>query len=360
MPVNPDDWPKYVAAIEKQYGKGTIRRGSEEAEVMKISTRSRELDLICGGGVPLGRFSRFYGGYSSSKSLTCWNVVKSCHEFGKVNKKRFPKGLEVVYYNLEKQFDKQYCKALGVDVDRLRVIDADTIEDCGTMLHDLMDVAHVHIIDSCSSVPSVDELARDLDQRTMGGFAKVWGQVLRRALKKMDTQENAVIMVDQIRDVFGSGGTAPPGGRQMEHVSSLSLMFRRGKWLHRDDDGVLDPDAKPAPALGEATDPQGMEIQVRCEKSRVCRPLRTARIRLDLKSGEWDHLYELTKAGVYFDENGEPAHESGKMPIITITSPGRFELQDGTKIHGKKKLRHAVAENTALQEAIAAAMVKAG
>jgi RecA/RadA recombinase len=357
MPVDPSQWDAYVAAIEKEYGKGTIRRGSADPNVEHISTGSHELDHICGGGVPMGRFSRFYGGYSSAKSLTCWNVVKSAHSYGQVNKK-FPNGLEVIYYNLEKQFDRKYCEQLGVDVNRLRIVDADTIEDCGTMLHDLMDVAHLHIIDSCSSVPSTFELQKDLDERTMGMHPKQWGIVLRRALKKLDTKENAVIMVDQIRDVFGSGGQAPPGGRQMEHVSSLSLMFRRGKWLHHDANGILDPDAKPAESLGEATDPRGMEIQVRVEKSRVCRPLRSARLRLDLKTGTWDLTYELAKAGLYFDDIGEPAHESGRKPIITITGPGRYEI-GGTKIHGKKKLRMALEGDRVLQDVIKDAMLRA-
>lgn len=352
-PVNPSEFDRYITAIEREYGKGTIRRGTDDPDVSFISTGSHELDLICGGGIPRGRFTRLYGGYSSAKSLTAWNVTKNAHA---IKTATSPKGLEVIYYNLEKQYDRKYVAGLGVDVKRLRVVDAHTIEECGTMLYELLNVAHVHIIDSCSAVPSVDELNRTLEERTMGLHPKVWGQVLRRILQASDKKEHSIIMVDQIRDVFGSGIQAPPGGRQMEHVSSLSLMFRRGKWLHKDANGLLDPDAPAAKALGEANDPRGMEIQVRCEKSRVGRPLRTARLRLDLKTGAWDLDYELLKAAIYFDEDGEPAQESGKNAIIEVTGPGRYVMADGTKIHGRKKLREALVKDDALRLRVIAAM----
>jgi len=357
MPVDPTRYGEYVDAIEKAYGKGVIRSGDTDPDIERVSFGSHELDHITGGGAPLGRFIRFYGGYSSGKSLSCWNVAKNAMA---LRTARFPKGLEVVYYNLEKQYDRKYCLGLGIDVKRMKIVNCDTIEDCGTILHDLMDAAHVHIIDSCSAVPSIDEFAKDLDQHTMGLSPKVWGRVLRRALKKMDTKENMVILVDQIRDVFGSGGVAPPGGRQMEHISSLSLMFRRGAWLHHDANGILDPDAKPAPTLSGNSDPRGMEIQVRCEKSRVCRPLRSARMRLDLRTGEWDLPYELAKAGLYFDDEGKPAHETGKPTIIVQTATGRYQLEDGTKIHGKKKLREAIESSPELQTRIAQTMMIRG
>jgi RecA/RadA recombinase len=358
MPVDPSKYDETVAAIEKAYGKGVIRSGSKDPEVLHIPTGSYELDHITGKGVPMGRVSRFYGGWSSAKSLTCWNVVKNAHRFHIWNPQRFPNGLEVIYYNLEKQFDRRYCEQLGVDVKRLKVVDADTVEDCGTMLHDLLDSAHLHIVDSCSSVPTLDELNKSLHEHTMGVHAKAWGKVLRRVVKSMDARENGIILVDQIRDVFNSGSVAPPGGRSMEHASSMSLMFRRGGWLHRDDNGILDPDAKALKALSELTEPEGIEIQVRVEKSRVCRPLRSARMRLDLKTGEWDLIYELTKAGAFFDEDGAPAYDSGKAPIIAQPSTGRYMLQDGTKIHGKKKLRLAVEQDPELQQRIVNAMMK--
>lgn len=336
MPVDVDSYDRVAAKIKEMYGDASIRKGSDSPVVDRISTGSLELDFATGGGIPIGRFSRFYGGYSSGKTLTCMNVIKNAQQ---MRNEQFPNGMKVAYYNIEKQYDRLHFENAGIDVDALEVIEGTTIEETGTKLEALVGAVHLHILDSLSSAISIDELKANLEDWQMGLAARAWGKVLRRALERFDHHENTIILVDQVRDVFGSGGEEPPGGRFIEHTSSMSLYFRKGSWLFYNEKGVLDPDAKQTMGLSESVEADGVEMQVRVNKSRVCRPLRTARPRLDLQTMEFDRLNELAKIARFFDL----ARRSGSW----------YEI-NGVRRQGLHGLREIIATDEGLQEEIVA------
>lgn len=337
MPVDTSQLPKALEKIEKAYGAGSIRAGDGKPSVGRISTGAMELDYATGGGIPIGRWSHFYGGYSSAKTLTSWNIVREAQKLG----------MTCAYYNLEKQYEPDLLVKRGINVKDLIVVEGTTIEGTGAKLEALLASVHVHILDSLAVGVSIQELGSDIEDNHMGLQARSWAKVLRRANERFDDTENTVIMINQVRDVFGrGGGEAPPGGRLIDYISSLNLYFRRSSWLYRDDDGNLDSDNKQNKGLADDPEPEGIEFQVRVQKSRVCQPFRTARLRLDFKTIEFDELWSYAKAAEYFE-------------VITKTSAGRFELADGTKIHGRSKLREAIAADPSLQQAIRDRMLKA-
>jgi RecA/RadA recombinase len=96
MPVRPDDYDEIVAKVNRKYD-GDIRRGHDYVHAARISSRSLELDLAMSGGIPMGRWTRFYGGYHSTKTLTALNVIREAQEMG----------LLCAYYNVEKQWDPE-------------------------------------------------------------------------------------------------------------------------------------------------------------------------------------------------------------------------------------------------------------
>ena len=73
-------------------------------------------------------------------------------------------------------------------------------------------------------------------------------------------------------------------------------------------------------------EPAGMEIKIRVEKSRVCRPFRTATLRLDLDSMVFDETFEMVKAAKHYG-------------IIDNPSVGRYEYE-GHKMHGERAVRN--------------------
>src|SRR3990167_6879140 len=112
MPVNPDQLELVLAKIRKAYGDSEIHYGNDYPPLERIPTGSLELDLATGGGIPIGRFCHFYGPTYSSKTLLGWNIIQRAQELG----------LDVAYYNIEKQFLPDWVERHGIDLNKLHVI----------------------------------------------------------------------------------------------------------------------------------------------------------------------------------------------------------------------------------------------
>lgn len=334
MPVRPETLDKALEAIRREYGADSIHTAEKKSPVSRIPTGAIELDWVTGGGIPIGRWSHFYGGFSSAKTMTCWNVIREAQKMG----------MTCAYYNLEKQYEPELLRRRGIDINKLHVVEGATIEGTGAKLETLLGSIHLHVIDSLACGVSIDELNAKVEDWQMGLQARAWAKVLRRANERFDDAENCVIMVNQVRDVFGrGGGESAPGGRLIEYMSSMSLYFRRSHWLYRDDNGVLDPDATQTKNMSGDTQADGIEFQVRVQKSRVCQPLRAARMRLDFSTIEFDDIWTLVKGAGYFG--------------IVSGERGRYVLDDGRKAHGKAKLRELIEADPSLQVKIREAIL---
>lgn len=321
MSFDPEQLSKVIAAIEGQYGGGTIRHGGNARPIPRISTGSLELDYATNGGIPLGRFSRFWGSPSTGKTLVCWNTIANAQRMG----------YSCAYYNAEKQYDENHAARLGVDVKKLIVVEGTVIEEIGTKMEALLGAVNLHVIDSCSTCVAIEELEAKIEEWRPGLNARVWGKVLRRLLERFDPEHNAGILVDQARMSIGAymGGEHAPGGKAMEHASSLTLEFRKGAWLFRSPEGLLAPAKSGGPAgtdtMNGAKEPDGQEYVVRVAKSRVGRPNRTARFYYDLDQRQFDLTGEYVRAGRYFgliDQRG-----------------AYYTLPDGRRFQGEAKLR---------------------
>jgi recombination protein RecA len=376
MPIDPSGFDAIAKAIEKKMGAGTIHDASQTPYVDRLSWRSHELDFATGRGAPIGRVIRLFGAPSSGKSLACWNLIKSAQDISadetarlsqlvgiaKVNGDkglerdakdsmkrvldRWPDGMMCVYYNIEKQFDKRLVETMGLNTKKLQIVEGTVIEDVAQNLEALMSVAHVHVMDSLSSAIALDELSGKIEDWHIGLKARVWGKVLRRVIERFDHRDNILVLVDQVRDVFGTGTEAPPGGRAIEHASDMTIHFKRGAWLFSNQHGILDRDGdKGAPTLSGQMEPKGMEIQARVQKSRVGQPFRTARMHLDFATMQYDTDYELVKAAKHFG--------------LVQVNGGWWQLPSGQKVQGQHKFRQLLADTPELREEISAKMMDA-
>jgi recombination protein RecA len=323
--VHPDEYQEIVNRINRKYA-DSIRRGNDMEHPSRISTGSLELDVAMGGGIPVGRWTRFYGGYSSTKTLRSLICAREAQKLG----------FTCAYYNVEKQYDPVFAKEMiGLDTDELTLVEGTTVEEIGEKMEALFGVVHFHIIDSCSIAVSEDELNADVRDWRPGINARAWGKVFRRLNERFDQSANTVILIDQVRVNFRTGGEDPAGGRILDHQSSMSVVFKKGSWLWRNAEGDLDEKANQVKGMSGQIEPNGMEIKVRVEKSRVCRPFRTATLRLDLDSMRFDDLFELIKAARHYG-------------IIETTSKGRYAYGE-RKLHGQQALRDLIVEDLDLR-----------
>lgn len=326
-PVRPEDYDEIVARVNRKY-EGSLKRGDEFDHPNRISTGSLELDMAMGGGVPMGRFSRFYGGPSSTKTLTTYETIRNAQQMG----------LTCAYYNIEKQYDPKFVGERGVDASALTIVDGTTIEQVGEQMEALLGVVHLHVLDSCTYAVSEDELNADLRDWRPGIQARAWGKVFRRLNERFDHYENTVILIDQVRTNFRTGGDEAPGGRILDHQSSMTVYFKKGSWLFRNGDGDLDEKAKQEKGMSGQIEPSGIEIKARVEKSRVGRPLLTATRRFDMDTKTFDTLFELTKAAKHYG---------------VVEQRGSYFYYEGAKIgQGEKSLRDFVRADLTLQDQI--------
>lgn len=329
MPVDTGTLDRALASIRKTYGDGSIHKASEKPVLRRIPTGSIELDYAIGGGVPLGRWCHWYGGRSSGKTLAAYNTIAAAQAMG----------LTVAYYNIEKQFDPVWAAKHGIDTDALELVEGTIIEQVGAKLETLLGSVHVHVLDSIAMAISQDELATKAEEWRPGISARAWGKVLRRCNERFDDQENTVILINQTRKTFGyGGGDEATGGVAIEYISRLSLLFRRSSWLFYNKDDVLDPDAPSGDSLTGDKEPDGIEIQVRVAKTNGFGQMdRTARLRLDYKTGQYDDLWTMTKAAVH---------------LGIVQQAGAWYTYGKQKMQGKTGLRELIAGDEKLREKI--------
>jgi RecA/RadA recombinase len=332
VPVRPEDYDEIVKRISRKYD-GDLRRGNEMESADRISTGSLELDVATGGGIPQGRWSRFYGNYSSTKTLTAYRVIAQAQRLG----------LSCAYYNVEKQYHPKFVERWDVDSKELTVVEGTTIEEIGDKMEALFGVVHLHVVDSCSMAESEDALNADIRDWRPGINARAWGKVFRRLNERFDQHENTVILLDHVTINFQTGSEVAKGGKIFDHQSSLSIMFRKGKWLHRDSEGVLSETALQRKGSDGQMEPAGIAIACRVEKSRVCRPFRTATRHYDMDNYVFDDVFEYIKAAKHYGIV-RPGKGNGRWEYGPEDNP--------VKLYGDKQLREWIKADLTLQEEI--------
>lgn len=315
--------------ISKKFGKGNVHSGDVADAVQHISTGSYSLNYATGGGIPIGRWSRLYGDFSSTKTLTCWRIIANAQKMG----------MKCAYYNIEGQYDKHFVETFGVNIEDLIVVEGTTIEETGQKMEALLPHVDLHVVDSCSSAIPLDELNASLDDWQIGLAPKSWGKVVRKINNRLDTSRNTIILIDQIRvNISYTGGYSVPGGKQLDHVSSLSLLFRKGKKLYYDKNNNLSLDGAVSKTLSGTSEPDGIEISVKVDKSRVCRPLLSAKMYLDYHSMQIDTDAELIQFASHFG---------------LVTRSGKwYKLPDGTTVDGKSGLREYIRGNDSIKKEV--------
>jgi recombination protein RecA len=324
------------AAIQKQYGEETIRLGNTYDTPGKVTTGSLELDSVLRGGIPRGRMCHFYGPFQSGKSLLSISVAA---EFQK-------QGLSVALYNAENQYDPAWWAAHGVDVSKLTVIDNTKIEEIGSTMEVLLPAIHLHIVDSVPACVSIDELAADNEEWRPGISARAWGKTFRRINASFDNEENTVIWINHLGTAFNKyTADAPTGGKNFERFSSLSLEFGRATKLYRDKDGYLKAEGDGEETFagsqekGKDKPPSGLEFKVTARKTRQSPVDAVARLRMDLRTGQFDDLWSLVKAAEFYG--------------LVSKGGSWYTLPDGkTKTQGDGGLRKYIQEHPEFKEQI--------
>jgi recombination protein RecA len=211
--------------IEKQFGKGSIMKLGEKAqvEIDAVSTGALALDVALGiGGLPRGRVCEIFGPESSGKSTLALHVVAEAQRNGGT----------CAYIDAEHAMDPVYAAAIGVNVDELLISQPDTGEQ-GLEITDMLvrsGALDVIVIDSVAALVPRAEIEGEMGDTHVGLQARLMSQALRKLTANLNRSRTIALFINQLREkigvMFGSPETTP-GGRALKFYSSVRLDIRR-------------------------------------------------------------------------------------------------------------------------------------
>lgn len=310
--------------IEKNFGKGTVMRLGDKAEmnVDAIPTGSLTLDLALGvGGLPKGRIIEIYGPESSGKTTLALHVLAETQK----------QGGEVAFVDAEHALDPEYAAALGVDIDNLLISQPDYGEQALEITDALVRSGAVSavVVDSVAALTPRAEIEGEMGDSVVGLQARLMSQALRKLAGSIAKTGCMVIFINQIRDkigvIYGSSETTT-GGRALKFFSSVRLDIRRTESLK---------------VGGEVV---GNHTRVRVVKNKVAPPFRKAEFEIMFGEG-------ISKVGEIVDLGTE---------YNIIQKSGSWYSYQGSKLaQGRDATKKLLADNPELCEELEAQIKQA-
>ena len=215
-----------VAAIEKNYGKGSIMKlgdSSANIDIEAIPTGSISLDVALGvGGVPRGRIIEIYGPESSGKTTVALHMIAEAQKRNGI----------AGFIDAEHALDPQYAKKIGVDIDNLYISQPDNgeqaLEIAETMIRSgALDIV---IVDSVAALVPKAEIEGDMDDQQVGLHARLMSKAMRKLNGVINRSNCAVVFINQLREKVGimfGNPEVTTGGRALKFYASVRMDVRR-------------------------------------------------------------------------------------------------------------------------------------
>ena len=214
-----------MAQIEKNFGKGSVMKLGEVANVSvdSIPSGALSLDIALGiGGFPRGRIIEIYGPESSGKTTVALHAIAEAQKQGGI----------AAFIDAEHALDPVYAKKLGVDIDNLIVSQPDTGEQALEIAEQLVRSGAVDIvtIDSVAALVPKAEIDGEMGDSHVGLQARLMSQALRKLTGVLSKSKTVAIFINQLREkvgiMFGNPETTP-GGRALKFYASVRLEVRK-------------------------------------------------------------------------------------------------------------------------------------
>jgi recombination protein RecA len=305
--------------IERQFGKGSVMRMSDAAQVSigAVSTGSLSLDLALGiGGLPRGRIVEVFGPESSGKTTLVYHVIAEAQRRGGI----------CAFIDAEHSMDPTYARRIGVDIDQLLVSQPDTGEQALEIAELLIRSGAVDVvaIDSVAALTPKAEIEGEMGDSHVGLQARLMSQALRKLAGTLNRTDTICLFTNQLREkigvMFGSPETTP-GGRALKFYASVRLDLRRIE------------------TLKEGTEAIGNRVRVKVVKNKVAPPF---------KQAEFDVIYGL---GISWEGT---VLDVGLERKIVTKSGSYFSVGDERLGQGRQNATAFLTENPDLVQSILA------
>lgn len=213
--------------IEKQFGKGSIMKMGDQAEMMAsiptISTGSLSLNLALGiGGFPKGRIIEIYGPEASGKTTVCLHAIAEVQKAGGT----------AAFIDAEHALDPIRAQNIGVNLEDLLISQPDYGEQALEIAEMLIRSGGVDliIVDSVAALVPKSEIEGEMGDAQMGVQARLMSQAMRKLTAAINKSKTTLIFTNQLRMkigvMFGNPETTT-GGNALKFYASVRIDMRK-------------------------------------------------------------------------------------------------------------------------------------
>lgn len=240
-----------VEKMDKKFGEGAALIPDAGTILCKVdhwvSTRNFLIDSAIAGGLPLprplipfGRLTEISGKNGTGKTTLLGQIIAETQATG---------GLAVIL-DTEQALDLAYFAKLGVDLSKMIIVQAETIEEVFTRMETLIEVvrsqdADVKVCigwDSLGGTPTKAQLGADADDHFYAEAAKVVGKNLQRTMQLINRQRIALIFNNHVyRNINIKYGDPMEsyGGEKVQFFSTLRMRLKRIGQIKDGEDNVI-------------------------------------------------------------------------------------------------------------------------
>lgn len=175
-------------------------------------------------GLRGGRMYQFLGKESTGKTTLSLDIIANAQK----------QGLACCYVDFERTFEDEYAEKLGVNLDELLVVRADTAEDALTVVEELLKSGiMVVVIDSIpAAVPKIEADKDYNENEKMASNAALVNRMCRRLVPLLSNSGAICIAINQYRaniSTMSRKETKPFGAMILQYTVSLTLELARIK-----------------------------------------------------------------------------------------------------------------------------------
>lgn len=222
-----------VAELNKELKLDSVQviGSSKTLSIPRLSSGSLTYDICTGGGWAVGRHNHISGIQSSGKSTVSLLTVK---EYQESNDRR-----ATLIVDAEYSFDKKYAEKLGVDLNKVIIIQPDHLAEGHDVVMELLkrDAIGLFIVDSIAALLPKSVIENEADASNIGKHAQAIGNMFKISNSYVGRQAVTAIWINQIRDQIGGygGGTTIPGGKAQGFYASIMIDVFRGSKVDNGD-----------------------------------------------------------------------------------------------------------------------------
>ena len=245
-----------IAEVNKKYKTEIIRKASDIKSIEFIPYTSPQMNYLTRGGVPVGRMIELVGLPQSGKTTTALDIIanyQKCYD-------RY-----VVYLDAENTLDKEWGTTIGVNWDRVILIQPESEygEQLLDMLLDYIRSGKIGLV-VLDSVPFIIPKAvqeKGLDEKSYGGNSALIKAFCDKVVPLLHKHECTFLCLNQLRENIGNmyKPYKIPCGTALAHACSQILWFTKGSLL----------DDKYKEVSGSYANPTGNLVSVKMEKNKV-------------------------------------------------------------------------------------------